>query len=259
MSAAGRQAREARAGVPWPTLVLAGLVFAVLIGLGTWQMRRLAWKEALVATIDQRIASPAPLAEIETLYASTGDVDYRPVAARGTFLHEGERHFFATFDGKSGFYVYTPLRLDDGRFVLVNRGFVPYDRKAPTSRPESWPPGVLSVTGLARNPLGAKPSFMVPDNDPAKNVFYWKDLGVMAATSGVPQGASVLPFFVDADKTPNQGGLPIGGVTMTEQPNNHLQYALTWYGLAAALAVVTGLALRRRRRTLRGGQDHGDQ
>lgn len=234
---------------PWATLVIAGVAFAVLISLGTWQMRRLAWKEALIATIDQRIASPpAPLAEIETLFAKTGDVDYRPVSASGTFVNEGERHFFATFDGASGFYVYTPLRLDDGRYVFVNRGFVPYDRKEPSSRPESLPKGALTITGLARNPLGGKPSFIVPDNDPARNIFYWKDLGVMASTAGLPAGAAVLPFFIDADKRPNPGGLPEGGVTMTEQPNNHLQYALTWYGLAAALLAVTGLALRRRRR-----------
>ena len=76
----------------------------------------------------------------------------------------------------------------------------------------------------------------MPDNDPAKNIFFWKDLDAMAASAGLPRRATVLPFFVDADATPNPGGLPIGGVTTIDLPNNHLQYALTWYGLAAALA-----------------------
>lgn len=236
---------------PWATLILAGLAFAVLVSLGTWQLQRLAWKEGLIATIEQRIASPpAPIAEIETLYGATQDVDYQPVSASGSFVNEAERHFFATFDGASGFYIYTPLRLDDGRYVFVNRGFVPYDRKEPQSRPESWPRGPLTVTGLARNPLAGKPSVLVPENDPVKNVFYWKDLGVMASTAGLPADATVLPFFIDADNRPNPGGLPVGGVTMTEQTNNHLQYMLTWYGLAAALVAVTGLALNRRRRGL---------
>ncbi len=88
---------------------------------------------------------------------------------------------------------------------------------------------------------------MVPDNDPAKNIFYWKDIRAMTATAGLPTGAEVLPFFIDANDAPNPGGLPVGGVTMVDLPNNHLQYALTWYGLAAALMAVLGLWLWRSR------------
>lgn len=233
--------------VQWTALVLAVVAFALLVTLGTWQLRRLAWKEHLIATIEQRMAAPpAPLAEIEAQFEATGDVDYRSVSTAGTFVNQGERHFFATFDGASGFYLYTPLRLEDGRFVFVNRGFVPYDRKEASSRPLSLPEGEQTVTGLARNPLAAKPSLVVPDNDTARNIFYWKDLSVMAATAGLPAGAVVLPFFIDAGAAPNPGGLPIGGVTMVDQPNNHLQYALTWYGLAAALLVIVAVTVLRR-------------
>ena len=89
---------------------------------------------------------------------------------------------------------------------------------------------------------------MVPENQPEKNIFYWKDRDAMAQTAGLPPGAEVLPFFVDADASPNPGGLPVGGVTIIDLPNNHLQYALTWYGLAAALAAVLGVWLVRRPR-----------
>lgn len=224
-------------------------VLAMLIGLGTWQVQRLHWKEALLATIDQRIhAEPEPLAEVEARFMKTSDVDYWPVTAKGEFLHDGERHFFATNEGQSGFYIYTPLKLADGRFLLVNRGFVPYDDKDPATRPEGQVAGEVTVTGLARNPLAQKPSSMVPDNDPAKNIFYWKDRDVMAASAGLPAGAQIVPFFVDADKTPNPGGLPVGGVTIIDLPNSHLQYAVTWYGLAAALAGVLGVWLWRSRK-----------
>src|SRR5690606_22718662 len=100
-----------------------------------------------------------------------GDVDYTPVIATGTFHHEGERHFLATWKGQSGFFVYTPLELADGRFVLVNRGFVPYDLKDASKRSQGQVEGEVTVTGLARNPLAEKPSSLVPDNDPAKNIF----------------------------------------------------------------------------------------
>lgn len=241
---------RAKAGGParWLALILGLAAFVVLLGLGTWQVERLYWKEALLATIDQRIHSaPLPLAEVEAKFGEAGDVDYWPVTVTGRFLHSGERHFFATHEGNSGFYVYTPLQLADGRFVLVNRGFVPYDLKDPTKRAQGQVEGEVTVTGLARNPLAQKPSTMVPDNDPAKNIFYWKDRDVMAATAGLPAGSALVPFFIDADKTPNPGGLPVGGVTIIDLPNSHLQYAVTWYGLAAALAGVLGVWLWRSR------------
>lgn len=228
-------------------LVFGTVAFALLIALGSWQVQRLHWKNELVAQIAERTqAQPLPLSEMEVKFRATGDVDYWPVTLSGTFQHDGERHFFATWEGQSGFYIYTPLRLEDGRYVLVNRGFVPYDLKDAAKRPAGEVPGTVTVVGLARNPLDGKPSSLVPDNDLVKNVFYWKDRDAMAATAGLPEGATVLPFFVDADKTPNDGGLPVGGVTMIDMPNNHLQYAVTWYGLAAALLGVMGAWLLRR-------------
>ncbi|TIT83581.1 MAG: SURF1 family protein, partial [Mesorhizobium sp.] len=82
---------------------------------------------------------------------------YMPVTATGTFLHQGERHFFSTWEGDTGYNVYTPLRLDDGRFMLVNRGFVPYDLKDPAKRRQGEVAGKVTVNGLARNPLPEKP------------------------------------------------------------------------------------------------------
>lgn len=228
-------------------LAFAVPVFLVLCALGTWQVQRLAWKEDLLATMAARVhAAPIALGEVEARIAAGQDIEYQPMQAAGRFLHAGERHYFATHDGESGFFLYTPLQLADGRILFVNRGFVPFDRRDSATRPQSLVEGEVTVTGLAREPLTEKPSFIVPDNDPAKNTFYWKDIGTMAATAGLPAGATVLPLFLDADATPNPGDLPVGGVTLLELPNNHLQYAVTWYGLAAVLAVITALMLRRR-------------
>ncbi len=229
-------------------LVLGLAAFVMLVGLGTWQVQRLHWKEGLIATIDQRVASaPRPLAEIEALSAGQGDVEYRPVTATGVFRHEGERHFFSTHKGQSGYFLFTPMELEDGRFLLVNRGFVPFDRKDAATRPQGQVEGVQTVTGLARSPVAEKPNALMPDNDPAKNIFYWKDVGSMAESSGVGSPQDYLGFVVDADATPNPGGLPVGGVTLIDLPNSHLQYAFTWYGIAAALAGVLGVWLWGRR------------
>ncbi len=221
---------------------------AILLALGTWQVQRLAWKEALIATIESRVhGEPVELAEIEARFAQGGDVDYWPVEVTGTFRHEAERHYFATWQGQSGYNLMTPLELADGRLVFVNRGFVPFDRKDAASRAEGQVEGEVRIAGLARTVPADKPSFIVPDNDAAGNVFYWKDLPVMVESVGLA-GERVLPFVVDADGAPNPGGLPVGGVTIVDLPNNHLQYAVTWYGLAAALVAVLGVWAWRARR-----------
>ncbi|MBB2706643.1 MULTISPECIES: SURF1 family protein [Rhizobium] len=231
-----------RRRLPVITGVLVLIALAILISLGTWQVERLHWKEGLLADIAARqAAAPVPLADIEAIAASGGDIEYRKVTATGRYINNKERHFFATWRGQTGFYVYTPLELADGRVLFVNRGFVPYENKEPEMRMQGQLTDQQTVTGLARAKLPGKPSSLVPDNDVAKNIFYWKDLDVMAESVGLEKGR-VIPFFIDADSTPNPAGLPIGGVTQVDLPNDHLQYAFTWYGLAAVLVVVVAIS-----------------
>lgn len=231
----------------WAALVLLPAAMAVLLSLGTWQVKRLYWKEGLLAAIEQRSkAEPVSVSSIVTAEETGEPFEYQTAYATGQFLNDSERHFFATFNGQTGYYVYTPLELADGRYLFVNRGFVPYDLKDAASRPQSLLEGEQRVTGLARARLSEKPSFMVPENDEAQNIFYWKDLDRMAASAGLPAD-KVLPFFLDADATPVAGGLPRGGVTVIDLPNSHLQYAVTWYGLALALAGVSIFAWLKRK------------
>ncbi len=228
-------------------IVLVLIALAILLGLGTWQMERLAWKEGLLASIaERRAAPPADLAAIEALAKAGEDVDYRTVRVTGIYLNNKERHFFATYGGRTGYYVYTPLQLADGQIVLVNRGFVTFEAKEPEMRKLGQLTDEQTVTGLSRAKLLQKPSWAVPDNDIAKNIFYWKDLDVMASSVGLDP-AKVVPFFIDADATSHEGGMPIGGVTQFDLPNSHLQYAMTWYGLAAALVVISGIFIFRRK------------
>ena len=226
--------------------LLALTVLAILLSLGTWQVHRLGWKQDLLQTIESRVhQAPRPL---ETWFKTEPGTDYWPVFVEGTFLHAAERHFFATYDGQSGYYVYTPLETSPGAFIFINRGFVPFDRKDAATRAEGQISGNVKVTGLARTILTAKPSWLVPDNEPTKNIFYWKDFAAMRDSAGLPAGARMAEVFIDADKSPNPGGLPVGGGTILDLPNSHLQYAVTWYGLAATLARLWSvLAIRHRR------------
>lgn len=233
--------------VAWVTILAA---LGVLVALGTWQVKRLVWKEGLLATIAERMAAePAPLSTLVDAWRGDEDFEYRPVRAAGVFEHTKEQFFFATHNGQPGYFVYTPLLVADGSVIFINRGFVGIDRKDRNLRADGLLTGTVSVSGLARAGLTEKPSSLVPDNDPQKNIFYWKDIAAMARNAGLdPAAPSFIGFFIDADATPVPGGEPVGGVTQVNLPNNHLQYAITWYGLALALAGVTAAVWWRQRK-----------
>lgn len=228
-----------RARLVWPAIATAAAI-ALLVSLGTWQLHRLQWKEALLATLEKNIkADPVPLdAAPEGGWLIPGADEYRPVIARGRFRHDAERHLFMAEDGRRGWHIYTPLETADGRMVFVNRGFVPDEKKAPETRKEGQLSGEVEVVGLLRA-TGTKETFS-PDPDTIKNVWYWRDLAGMAAYPGLlAPGKKLMPFFIDARAEPkNPGGLPEGGATRITITNRHLEYLLTWYGLAATVLVI---------------------
>lgn len=222
---------------------LAGLtaltlcMLALLVGLGVWQLQRLAWKEGLIAEIETR-AKTAPVGLRAALAAARagGDVGYLRVKAEGRFLNDKERYLFALADGTMGWDVITPLATADGDVLLIDRGFVPDALRDPSSRKEGEPEGIVTVTGLARTPE-AQGTF-TPDNEPARNRWFWRDLPAMAASMFPGEALKLAPFFLDAEKSEVPGGWPLGGQTRLDLPNNHLQYAVTWFALAAAIAAL---------------------
>lgn len=231
--------------------ILAGT--AVLVGLGTWQVQRLAWKEAMIARVETNLAGePVSLARIEAMLARGEDIEYRPVRLAGRFLHADEQYYFATLNGRTGRFVYTPLQRDDGTVVWINRGFVPQERTDPATRADGQIEGVVTLTGLARSAPEGPPNSLTPDNDVAANIYYWKSLPQMTAAAHL-DAARVLPFFVDAGlpgaRPPAGAALPVPGITRIAFPNSHLQYAVTWYGLAVTLVLIGGLFLWRRLRS----------
>lgn len=216
----------------------AAVVFVTLVGLGTWQVQRRAWKLDLIARTDARVHASPVEAPGPAAWAAIGPQDaYRHVRLSGRFLNDRETLVQAVTDDGAGFWVLTPLRRPDGTLVLVNRGFVPGSRKDPATREAGQLSGPVQVTGLLRltEPGGA----FLRSNDPAGERWYSRDVAAIAAARGL---SDVAPYFVDADATPNPGGLPVGGLTVVSFPNNHLVYAITWYGLAAMLG---GFALYR--------------
>lgn len=238
MSATG-----AARGLVLPAL-LSALGIAILLGLGFWQLERRVWKEELIARVAARTTAPvAPIpAESEWRRLNGGRDEYRRVTASGRFDHSREVHVYTVVSEQKGryagpgYWVLTPLQLTSGAFVIVNRGFVPVDRKDAATRREGQVAGTVKVTGLLRMPEQA--NFFTPSNDPSRNAWYRRDPDEIARALKLERAS---PFTIDADATPNPGGLPQGGGTRLNFPNDHFQYAITWFGLALALAGVFGV------------------
>jgi surfeit locus 1 family protein len=170
----------------------------------------------------------------------SADTDaYRRVRVTGRFLHDRETLVRAVSDLGSGYWVVTPL--DTGRFtVLVNRGFVPPERRDPASRAAGNGAGQVTVTGLLRvtEPGGG----FLRSNDPAADNWYSRDVAAIAAARGLSNAA---PYFIDADAAPNPGGWPKGGLTVLRFSDNHMGYALTWFALALLSLGAIWLVLRK--------------
>jgi surfeit locus 1 family protein len=225
----------------WPSLFSAG-AFVVLLALGTWQVERLFWKEAIIA--QRQAAVTAPPIDLPRTADAARSLEYHRVRASGHFLNDRELYLGATAeDGRPGYQVITPLLLADEATVLIERGFVPEARRLPATREAGEPQGETTLTGLLRLAPESKPHWFLPDNSVARNYWFYVDIPAMA---GAQHLEHVLAFYVDADATPNPGGLPIGGQTRLDLPNNHLQYAITWYALAAGLVGVYIVFIRRR-------------
>ncbi len=214
-----------------PTLwFLPGL--ALLVGLGIWQIERLHEKEALIASVQSGLgAPPVPLAD--ALAQGAANAEWRHVRVNGHFLHDKELYVFSRGPkGAVGVDIVTPLVLEDGGTVLVDRGFVPEALHESRTREAAQVPGEVALTGVLR--LSQQPGLFTPAPDTRTRLWFVKDVPSMAKAAGL----NVPSLIIEADATPNPGGWPLGGQTRVEFPNDHLQYAVTWFGLALALTGV---------------------
>jgi len=226
----------------WPTLMTLPAVLGAL-ALGTWQVQRLNWKNELIAERQTRRDAP-PLTALPDRF-DPAQHEFRKVRVTGRFQHEKEMYLAArSFRGNAGYHVITPLAMFPGH-VLVNRGWIPLDRKSPETRKPGNPEGEVAVEGYLRAETG--PGWFTPKNEPDKNFWFFVDVAAMAKAHGI---GKVEPFYIEAGPAENPGGFPVGGITRFELPNDHLQYAITWYAMAVIGIVIYLLYHRRRAREL---------
>lgn len=218
--------------------MIAPLVFgivgvAILLSLGFWQLRRLEWKEAVLAEIAGRLAAepvavpPDPTPEAD---------QYLRVRATGT-LEPGELHVYTSVPGQGvGYRVIAPMTLADGRRVLLDRGFVPI-----ADKDAARPPGPIAVTGALL--WAQETDAFTSDPDRGKNIWFARDVPLMAAA------LDTLPVMIVVAESDPPGG-PVPQPVTVNIPNDHLQYAITWFLLAVVWTLMTGYLLYRIKRRI---------
>jgi len=222
----------------------AVIVLAALIALGTWQLQRKAWKEDLIATLSERLAAPPGALPAPAAWPALNrdDTEFRRVAFTGTLDDGKEALVYAAASAfrpdvsGPGYWVFTPARLADGGVVMVNRGFVPQDLADPATRAGGHLSGPIQITGTLRWP-DSRSWFSLSD-DPAHNLWFLRDPASIAAAKGL---SGVAPFYVEQEAPVPPGGFPRPGKFEVRLRNEHLQYVVTWYGLALVLVIVFAL------------------
>jgi surfeit locus 1 family protein len=240
-----------RRGILFAFFVLMAL--AVLVGLGTWQLERKSWKEGLIAELEGKLAAPAtnlPARERWGTLTAAAD-EFRRVAFPAEFLAEEALVYSSGSSLRPdvagpGYFVFAPARLTGGSIVVINRGFVPEGRQDPKTRAAGQPSGVVDIVGVMRWP--EQRGMFVPNDEPQKNLWFTRDPASMAAAK---KWGNVAPFYIDQEAPPAPGGLPKVGPLKPSLPNNHLQYAVTWYGLALVILIAAAFFWRARRRESR--------
>ncbi|TXN84590.1 SURF1 family protein [Methylobacterium sp. WL8] len=220
----------------FPPALATLIALAILLWLGVWQLERKGEKEALIARIVSR--SQAEPVTTPADWNPTRD-EFEHVRVAGRFLNDRETLVHGLAAGETpgralqGYYVITPFRRDDGAIVLVNRGFVPTELKDQADRRDGLVEGETTIVGLLR---GSEPRTMfVPAPDPVRNEWFNRDVPGIAAARGFPDAT---PYLIEVDATPGSKTWPRGGQLRVDLPNNHLQYAFTWFGIAACLLGV---------------------
>ena len=219
----------------WPTLISLPILVLSLT-LGTWQLERREWKRDILDRMAMNQAA-APISLEELLKGDPLRHEYGRVKVAGTFEHDKEFHLAArSLKNKVGLQVVTPLKTDDGRVVLFDRGWIPSEKKDPPKRAEGQIAGRVELTGVVRRSQVRRQ--YAPENVPDKNVWFHVDVPLMRQLAGAPRDPKLDTFFFDADAAPNPGGVPVGGQTRLDIPNDHMQYAITWFLIALAMIGV---------------------
>ncbi|KAJ1723038.1 surf-like protein [Coemansia erecta] len=229
----------------WKTIGLCSIPL-IALGLGAWQVQRLKWKLALLDEVNDRMHRRPIALPMKLTPEDISRNEYRRVLVYGVFDHDNEMLIGPrSYEAEPGFIVVTPLVREDGSRVLVNRGWIKRELKDPKTRPESQTTDPVTVIAFVRK-APTKGSF-TPNSDADKGDWYSLDLELMAEHTNSQQ---VLLETIEPDSVATtiyniKNGIPLGVPQQVDIRNNHLQYLITWFSLAA---ITGGMLIYRLRR-----------
>ena len=218
----------------WPTVFFV-FSFIILISLGTWQVKRLIWKNDLISFYLKQSTNNIINLHKENFVSE--EIEYRKVRLTGKFLNKKEVHITGkTYEGNAGFHVVTPFLMQNGNYVLVNRGWVSENYKEAKSRSFSLINEETSVIGLIRYPQ--KKGYFVPENEPDNGFWFTIKPTEIKKHLKIDKETFIIKFYVDALRQEKKINLPIGIKEKINIRNQHLSYAITWYSLAIVLMII---------------------
>lgn len=222
----------------WP-LALATLVcLIILCGLGTWQIFRLAEKNKLITKLEARLAAlPIDLNEALEIKAKGEDIEYLKVEFIGLVNWPHALNKITSINGKPGWQIIVPVTSADGVAVLVDAGASPERISSSAQVQNATVQGVIRLHSKGRG-------FFDNDNDEISNTWFWWDVPEMLAAAGTPTDAKVATFIIQKTISSDSEKFATPQKPKVELKNNHLGYAITWFGLAAALLGVSGFFSR---------------
>lgn len=216
--------------VAWAFFIAA---FGLTLALGTWQVKRLEWKLGVIEALAEA-NKQAPVAALPTDEAELKALQFHKISLKGRWLGDIEFHIAPRYlHDKFGYWIVTPLVLKDGRTLLVNRGWVPGDKKLASTRPETAVKGNATITGLVR--IGPERNYFTPASQPLKNVWFGRDTEQMAAFAELK---NVVPAMVDIVGEQDLKKLPVPSDGIIRVRNDHVSYIITWYGIALGILVI---------------------
>ena len=226
----------------WPILLASTIGIMILLSLGIWQVQRLTWKEGLIAELDNRLkAEPISLQQAMEKKAAGQDLEYVKVKLTGQIDGKVLRKV-SSINGEPGWEILSPFKTDDGQLVLIDLGAIAENQ---TFNPDTTVKSFNAIIRVHNKGAG----FFDADNDPVQNIWYWWDLPEMMATAFTKSDGVPASFILQKLPSANDHNIPLSEAPKVELTNNHLGYAITWFGLAAALAGVAGFyvfSLRRK-------------
>ena len=215
------------------SLIYSSMALLILVSLGTWQLERLRWKTDILSSMKESLSLP-PLKITSQVIDNIDQYSFRRIQLTGNYLYKDNITIYSkVFNKKVGKHLIVPLETKYG-IILVNRGFIPSDFNIENNIKS----GEISINGIVK--FQQKINYFTPNNNVIKNEWYYININEVSNFLSLP----LLNFYI-VEENNIEEKYPVGSQYNINIPNDHLQYAITWFSLALALCIFMNIFWRK--------------